>query len=89
VSLTTRDAQMDALTTRGIPDKQQAEPACRYHPARLVANGDQDGLVPTENTYLLAEHRPNAQLRIYLDAGHGFLFQHPAEFASEVNRFLA
>ncbi|MFD0327237.1 alpha/beta fold hydrolase [Streptacidiphilus monticola] len=54
----------------------------------LVANGDNDEMVPTENTHLLAEHLPNATLSIYPDAGHGFLFQYPAEFAAEVNAFL-
>jgi hypothetical protein len=28
-------------------------------------------MVPTENTYLLAEHLPNARLSIYPDAGDG------------------
>ena len=28
-------------------------------------------------------------LKIYRDAGHGFLFQYPAEFAGEVDAFLA
>jgi pimeloyl-ACP methyl ester carboxylesterase len=55
---------------------------------QLVANGDNDIMVPTENTYLLAEHLPNARLSIYPDAGHGFLFQYPAEFGTEVNAFL-
>jgi pimeloyl-ACP methyl ester carboxylesterase len=30
-----------------------------------------------------------ARLRIYPDAGHGFLFQYPHEFAAEVQAFLA
>jgi hypothetical protein len=30
----------------------------------------------------------NATLSIYPDAAHGFLFQHPHEFAAEVNAFL-
>ena len=40
------------------------------------------------NSYLLAGHIPDARLIIYPDAGHGFLFQHPHEFAAEVNKFL-
>jgi pimeloyl-ACP methyl ester carboxylesterase len=42
----------------------------------------------TENSYLLAHHIPNAQLRIYPDAGHGFLNQYPELFADHVNAFL-
>ncbi|MET7356326.1 alpha/beta fold hydrolase [Streptomyces mirabilis] len=54
----------------------------------LVANGDNDEMVPTENTYLLAQHLPIAKLSIYPDARHGFLFQYPVEFGAEVNAFL-
>jgi pimeloyl-ACP methyl ester carboxylesterase len=53
-----------------------------------VANGDNDVMVPTKNSYLLARHLPNARLSIYPDAGHGFLFQYPAEFGAEINAFL-
>jgi pimeloyl-ACP methyl ester carboxylesterase len=42
----------------------------------------------TVNSCLLAGHLPNAELIIYPDANHGFLFQYPHEFASEVNKFL-
>ena len=31
---------------------------------------------------------PDAQIRIYPDSAHGFLFQYPAEVATEVNAFL-
>ncbi len=44
--------------------------------------------VPTPNTYLLAEHLPDARIEIYPDAGHGFLFQYPEEFAALVEEFL-
>jgi pimeloyl-ACP methyl ester carboxylesterase len=53
-----------------------------------VLNGYNDIMVPTENTYLLADHLPSARLSIYPDAGHGFLFQYPVEFGTEVNAFL-
>jgi pimeloyl-ACP methyl ester carboxylesterase len=52
-------------------------------------NGDNDRMIPTENSRLLAERLPDAQLKIYPDAGHGFLFQYPAEFAAEIEAFLA
>ncbi|WP_328912018.1 MULTISPECIES: alpha/beta fold hydrolase [unclassified Streptomyces] len=53
-----------------------------------MANGDNDRVIPTQNTYLLADRIPNAKLSIYPDAGHGFLWQYPADFAAEVNAFL-
>ena len=54
----------------------------------LVANGSNDIMVPTVNSYLLAGHIPHAELVIYPDASHGFLFQYPREFAADVNKFL-
>ena len=53
-----------------------------------MANGDNDIMVPTPNIRLLVERLPNAELSIYRGAGHGFLFQYPAQFAAEVNDFL-
>jgi len=45
-------------------------------------------MMHTQNSYLLAEHLPNAQLRIYPDANHGFLDQYPELFADDVHAFL-
>jgi pimeloyl-ACP methyl ester carboxylesterase len=53
-----------------------------------VAAGDNDALMITENSRLLAHHLPNAQLRIFPRAGHGFLDQHPEQFADHVRAFL-
>lgn len=46
-------------------------------------------MIPTVNTHILAQHLPNARVRIYADAGHGFLFQFPKDFAEIVANFLA
>ena len=54
----------------------------------FVANGDNDTMMHTQNSYLLAHHLPNAQLRIYPDLGHGFLDQYPTLFADHVDAFL-
>jgi pimeloyl-ACP methyl ester carboxylesterase len=54
----------------------------------LVANRDNDPMMITENSYLLARDVPNAQLRIYPDAGDGFLDQYPEQFADHVNAVL-
>jgi hypothetical protein len=37
---------------------------------------------------LLASLIPQARLRNYPDAAHGFLFQHHAQFAADVDAFL-
>lgn len=57
------------------------------HPV-LVLNGRHDVMVPTYASYAMAQALPNATLKIYPDAGHGFLFQYPEEFAADVLRFL-
>lgn len=54
----------------------------------LVANGDHDIMVPTINSYIVSQRIPNAQLIIYPDSGHGFLFQYPDLFAEHVSLFL-
>jgi pimeloyl-ACP methyl ester carboxylesterase len=88
-SLDTRDRQLDAVTTWGIPDSSRLDRLAGITQPVLATNGDNDRIVPTINTLLLAERLPNAELKIYPDAGHGFLFQYPAEFAHELDAFLS
>lgn len=87
-SLATRDAQDEAIIHWGIPNMGKLARLAGITQPTLVANGNNDIMVPTVNSYLLAGHIPNAELIIYPDANHGFLFQYPHEFAGEVNRFL-
>jgi pimeloyl-ACP methyl ester carboxylesterase len=87
-TLIVRDAQAEAITDWGIPDMSKLARLGGITQPTLVANGNNDIMVPTVNSYLLAGHIPDAQLIIYPDAGHGFLFQYPHEFAAEVNGFL-
>jgi pimeloyl-ACP methyl ester carboxylesterase len=54
----------------------------------LVANGDNDIMVPTVNTHDMARRFPNAQLVIYNDAGHGGIFQNHSDFVSKALAFL-
>ncbi|MDQ0874596.1 pimeloyl-ACP methyl ester carboxylesterase [Paenibacillus sp. V4I3] len=54
----------------------------------LVANGDHDIMVPTINSYIVSQRIPNAQLIIYPDSGHGFMFQYADLFAEHVSMFL-
>jgi pimeloyl-ACP methyl ester carboxylesterase len=55
----------------------------------LIANGDNDIMVPTELSEDLARRLPHAQLILYKDAGHGGIFQYHAEFLSESLNFLS
>jgi pimeloyl-ACP methyl ester carboxylesterase len=54
----------------------------------LVVNGMLDTMIPVRNSYLLAEHLPNATLLIYPDAGHGSLFQFHDSFVQQATQFL-
>jgi pimeloyl-ACP methyl ester carboxylesterase len=57
------------------------------HPV-LVANGEDDRMVPTRVSFDLAHRLPNASLRIYPDAGHGGVFQQHEQFVPQVLNFL-
>ncbi|MCZ7497341.1 alpha/beta hydrolase [Agrobacterium tumefaciens] len=54
----------------------------------LIANGDHDIMVPTQNSIDMAGRIPGSKLVIYPDAGHGGIFQYHAEFVPEALSFL-
>ncbi|MGX5735612.1 alpha/beta fold hydrolase [Bosea thiooxidans] len=55
----------------------------------LIANGDQDKMVPSSNSIDLARRLPSAELVLYNDAGHGGIFQYHEAFVSKALEFLA
>ena len=67
---------------------QQPTDLSRIQQPVFVANGDHDRMVPSRNSADLARRLPNAQLKIYPDAGHGGIFQYHAEFVPEALDFL-
>ena len=86
--LATRDAQLEAIARWGIPDPSKLARLSAITQPVFVANGDNDTMMITENSRLLARHLPNSQLRIYADSGHGFLDQYPEQFGDHVRAFL-
>jgi pimeloyl-ACP methyl ester carboxylesterase len=85
----TREAQYDAVCTWGIPDHALLQRlSCLQMPV-FVANGDSDPMILPHYSYLLAGLIPQARVKIYPDSAHGFLFQHHAEFAADVEAFLS
>ena len=82
-------AQYDAAVEWGIREPSKLARLSGIHQPTLVTSGGNDRVVPTENAHILAAHLPNARVRIFDDAGHGFLFQWPVEFGGLVAEFLS
>lgn len=55
----------------------------------LIANGDNDIMVPTPNSVDMAKRITGAELVIYPDAGHGGIFQYHDVFIKTALNFLA
>jgi pimeloyl-ACP methyl ester carboxylesterase len=85
----TRQAQYDAVCAWGIPNHALLQRVSALGMPVLVANGDSDPMILPRYSYLLAGLIPQARLKIYPDAAHGFLFQHHAEFAADAQAFLS
>jgi pimeloyl-ACP methyl ester carboxylesterase len=81
--------QYDAIVEWGIPNHAKLARLTSIIQPALVANGDNDVMIPAKLTHLMGGLIPNAKVTIYPDAAHGFLFQYPVEFATEVLQFLA
>ena len=84
----TRQAQYDAVCAWGIPDHSQLQRLSGISQPVFVANGDSDPMILPHYSYLIAGLIPQAAVKIYPDSAHGFLFQHHAELAADVEAFL-
>ncbi|MEU5340450.1 alpha/beta hydrolase [Streptomyces sp. NPDC020766] len=58
------------------------------HQPVLVANGESDRMVPSQNSTDLARRVPNGELVFYPDAGHGGIFQFHRQFVETALEFL-
>lgn len=72
----------------GIPNHSLLERVSASSCPVFIANGDSDPMILPHYSYLLAGLIPRATVKIYPDSDHGFLFQHAAEFARDVDAFL-
>jgi pimeloyl-ACP methyl ester carboxylesterase len=84
----TRQAQYDAVCAWGIPNHALLQRLSAIRQPVFVANGDSDPMILPHFSYLLAGLIPGAKVKIYPDSAHGFLFQHHAGFAADVEQFL-
>jgi pimeloyl-ACP methyl ester carboxylesterase len=87
-SWATRQAQYDAVCAWGIPDHGLLQRLSCLEMPVFVANGDSDPMILPHYSYLLAGLIPQTCVKIYPDSAHGFLFQHHAEFARDIEFFL-
>jgi pimeloyl-ACP methyl ester carboxylesterase len=78
--------QLKAIKAWGLQPRQPLE---TIRLPVLVANGDQDIMVPSENSTDMAHRIPGASLVLYPDAGHGGIFQYHEAFVKEARTFLA
>jgi pimeloyl-ACP methyl ester carboxylesterase len=86
ISLRSYGAQLKAIHRWG---KQQPADLSVIRQPVLVANGENDRMVPTRNSLDLAQRLPDADLVIYPDAGHGGIFQFHEQFVAKALEFLA
>jgi pimeloyl-ACP methyl ester carboxylesterase len=89
VSQDTWQAMLSAAGDVGTADTSLLNRVGGIFQPVLVANGNEDAMIPTYQSYALAQAIPRARLIIYPDAGHAFMFQHADSFAAEVTRFLS
>jgi pimeloyl-ACP methyl ester carboxylesterase len=54
----------------------------------LIGDGRDDVILPTANSLKLAHLIRGSRLKLYPDAGHGFVFQDEREWVAAIDRFL-
>jgi pimeloyl-ACP methyl ester carboxylesterase len=79
-------AQLKACRRWG---KEEPHDLSLVHQPVLLANGDNDRMLPTPNTLDMARRLPNSELVIYPDAGHAGIFQFHEQFVQKALEFLA
>ena len=72
----------------GIPNHALLQRLSAITQPVFIANGDSDPMILPRFSHLLAGLIPGATVKIYPDSAHGFLFQHHAEFAGDIEDFL-
>lgn len=85
VSLKAFLRQLKAIKAWGLQAPQRLE---AIRDPVLVVNGDNDIMVPSENSTELARRIPGAELVLYPDAGHGGIFQYHDTFLAKAKTFL-
>lgn len=85
ISQQARIAQLLAIREAGLG---QPHDLSKITQPTFVANGDNDVMVASSQSRVLAERIPNSKLVIYPDSGHGGIFQYRERFVPAVLEFL-
>lgn len=85
VAMTAFLRQLKAIKAWG---RQARQPLETIRQPVLVANGDHDIMVPSENSADMARRIPDAELVLYPDAGHGGILQYHEAFLAKARTFL-
>ncbi|MBU9437557.1 alpha/beta hydrolase [Burkholderia multivorans] len=81
-------AQLQAMIAWANWSGDVAQKLSRIRQPVLVTNGDDDRMIPTANSFALAQGLPNATLIVYPNSGHGALFQYAQTYVAHVTEFL-
>ena len=90
VSLGARDSQYHgAVLGWGKPDWAAVQALTQIVQPTLILQGDDDLMIPTSASHLMAGLIPNSRIRIFPNSSHGSIFQFAPEAAAETTAFLA
>jgi pimeloyl-ACP methyl ester carboxylesterase len=88
-SLESKNAQYEAVKDWGVPDWGQVRHLTEIGQPTLILQGDDDIMIPTSASHLMAGLIPDASITIYPDASHGSIFQYADDASRRTVEFLA
>ena len=81
-------AQVEAIRKWGVQQKGSYDYLKTFKQPTLVVNGSHDVNLPTEESFVMQQNIPYAQLIIYPDSNHGAHHQYPELFVAHATLFL-